>query len=431
MQTKPIAPDEWSLIKKFAFRFFFVFFILYIFLTPNDIIPYSYILHRLYMEPCNNFIAWVTINILHLAGPGTDHVIGTTDTTFGYLTILFISLTAFMGSVIWMITERKTANDKKRYDVLIVVLRYFLAITWIAYGSIKITRIQFPPIAPDILLKTYGNSSPRELAWAFMGYSSGFNYFMGLTEYAIGLLLFFRRTSLLGSILSFGALVNIMAFDYFFDVNVKLLATVLMLMTLFLLSRDIKRLINFLFFNKTTGDEESQSYRFKEQWKNKTLIILKYAFILYLLFFDLRGEFARAKKRGIGNQKPPLYGIYEVKTFIRNKDTVKLLADTTRWNKLIISSFNNAGVMLMNDSLKHFEFSLDTVKKKIELYVVADTANKYVFTYTRPKADMLIMQGNYKNDSLEIKLQQYDLNKFPLMNNHFRWIIDRRIKVKR
>jgi uncharacterized membrane protein YphA (DoxX/SURF4 family) len=433
MSQSDLALAEWTPIKKQAFRFFFIFFILYIFLNPNDIVPYSYILHRFYLQPCTNLIAWLSKDIVHIAGPATKFINGTTDTAFGYLTILFIFSVALMGSAIWMLTDRPARNDNKLYSLLIVILRYYLAITWIAYGSMKIIQLQFPPLTPVTLLQTYGGSTPRGLAWTFMGYSAGYNYLIGFTEYAIGLLLFFRRTSTLGSLLSFCALANIMAFNYCFDINVKLLSTVLMIMTLFLLSKYRVGLINFFWLNKIASPEDAAPYDFKNTWKNTTLLMFKFALILYVIFFDLYGDLTRAKQNGSGINKPPLYGIYNVKTFIRNQDTIKpLTTDTSRWNKLIVSSIpGNASVMLMNDSLKYLVVNTDTFKKEIVMHGEKDTLDKYTFTYSLPKADVLVIRGKWHDDSLEIKLQKYDLNKFLLINRSFHWIVDHQIKIKR
>lgn len=419
-----LASVEWSLTRKFAFRFFFIFFISYILLNPDAIIPYSNYIYTHYLIRCNKLIAWFTIDILHLASPGVDHSISTIDNTFGYLSLFFIVSIAILGSVIWTIIDRKTKNENRLYHLLITVLRYFLAAMWIAYGALKITRLQFPPLTPDTLIQTYGNSSPRELAWAFMGYSNGFNYFIGTVEIIAGLLLFFRRTSLIGNLIAFGALVNVIAFDYFFDVNVKMLASVLMLMTLFLLSKDITRLVNFFLFNKVTEQNNEPFYRFKNERKNTALIIFKCVFMIYLIISDLYVGFATVNKKGAGNQKPPLYGIYEVKTFIRNKDTIKSSADTNRWDKLIISLPGHAGIVFADNSLKHFVFHPDTINKKIEMYAEDDTTNKAFFGYTLSKTGVLAIQGKWRSDSLKIEFQQQNLSKLPLTGHHFRWVIN-------
>ena len=387
--VKPIDSNlsEWSLIKKQLFRFFFIFFILYIFLNPNGVVPYFYYLNVSFIQPFTNLMGWLAKDVLHIVNHSVTFYNGTIDTIFGYLTALFIFLVAIIGSFIWLLIDRRSSNYRKLYKVLIVILRYYLAVTWIAYGSMKIIGIQFQPLSPDMLLQTYGNSSPRGLAWAFMGYSTGYNYFIGFVECTTGLLLFFRRTTTLGNIIGLMILANVLAFNYSYGVNVKLLTTVLMAMTLFLLSKDISRLIKFFFLNKIVYPADDPPIRFKKKWNNVMLLIIKYAFIFYIIFFNLRADIARTKRGAFSTIKQPLYGIYNVTVFIRNKDTVKpLITDTTRWNKLIISSPpGKATLMLMNSSLENFVFKPDTAKKEISMYAAADTSNKYTFIYDRPK----------------------------------------------
>jgi len=418
-------PARWSVIKKLLFCFFFIFFLLYIFLNPNNIVPYSWYFQNLYIPTYTKFAAWLSKDVLHIVNPQVAFYNSTVDTVFGYVTILFIFSVSLMSSLVWVLAGKKTPDYSKLYSTLLLILRYYLAITWIAYGSIKIAGLQFPPLSPVTLLQTYGNSSPKDLAWAFMGYSTAYNYLIGLTEIGIGILLLFRRTSTFANLVGLIIFANVLAFDYIFQVNVKLLITVLMVMTLFLMSKDIVRLVNFFFLGKTVYPGVDQPPRFNTKWKNTTLRLAKYAFILFLIFFDLRGYFARARSFNARLKKPPFYGIYNVTSFIRNKDTLKpLTTDTTRWNKLAIATpEGTAVIMLMNDSATNFVFEPDTVKHRITLYVKTDTAGKYTFNYSRPATGRLLLRGKWHSDSLQIELQEYDINKFPLLRDRFRWIM--------
>ncbi|HZY36831.1 MAG TPA: hypothetical protein VFE53_09300, partial [Mucilaginibacter sp.] len=328
---------------------------------------------------------------------------------------------------IWTLTDRKTNSYPKLYNALIWILRYYLAISWLAYGAIKIARLQFPPLSPDTLLQTYGNSSPKDLAWAFMGYSSAYNYFLGITECIVGLLLFFRRTSTLGNFVALGILANVLAFDYTFDVNVKLLATMLMAMTLFLTTKDIARLANFFLLNKTVAPVNDSPLYFKDNWKNTALRIVKLTFIVFVLVFDLRGYLARARQFDGRREKPPLFGIYKIDSIYTDKTGLEALLPGTifQWTKLAISvPAGNACVSLTHDSLKYFAVSVDTAKKKIELKSKTDTSDRYTFFYSHPKDSILLLQGKWHNYSLTINLRELDMSRFPLLKRKFRWIID-------
>jgi len=89
MEHPDKAAKEWSPVKKLLFCFFFIFFMLYIILNPNDIIPYFYYVHKLYAGPCNAFIGWLAKDVLHIVNPAIRFYNGTIDTVFGYITVLF------------------------------------------------------------------------------------------------------------------------------------------------------------------------------------------------------------------------------------------------------------------------------------------------------------------------------------------------------
>ena len=65
------------------------------------------------------------------------------------------------------------------------------------------------------------------------------------------------------------------------------------------------------------------------------------------------------------------------------------------------------------------------------MYAEKDGLDKYTFNYSVVKGSTLILNGKWHSDSLRIKLQKYDLNKFPLINQKFHWIIDHQVKIKR
>ena len=433
MEQPDPGKAEWSLKKKLLFCFFFIFFVLYIFLNPNHIVPYSDFLNNIYIQPFADLTAWLAKNVLHIVSPAIKFYNGTIDSVFGYLSVLFIFLLAISGALIWLAIDKKARNYHKLYSALTVLVRYYLAFTMIAYASFKIIKIQFLSLSPEMLLQSYGNSTPRQLAWSFLGYSAGYNYFMGSIEFLAGILLFFRRTTTLASVIILGILANVIAVNFSFDINVKLYSIVLIMMALFLLSKDVARLFNFFFLNKIVYPSLDASLRFKKEWKNTALLAAKYVIILYVIFFGLRANFYRALVDRDSPVKPPLYGIYNVTAFIRNKDTIKpLTTDTTRWCKLIVSApKGNASIMLMGGSIRPFVFKPETAKGRIEMYAKSDTSDKYSFTYALSKDSVLVLQGRWHKDSLEIKFKQYDFNKFPLINHRFRWILDHYYRNKR
>jgi hypothetical protein len=423
MTTVTAEPLNWSTLQKIAFRFSMLFFLLYVFFEPNGVVPFSDAIFNFYIQPFHQLIPWLAAHVLHLARPVTVQETGSGDTAYDYLVMLLIVLLSTIGTIIWSITGRNTSHYNKLFYWLVVIVRYYAAITMVTYGSVKIIKLQFPSPSLGRLLEPLGSMSPMGLAWTYMGYSKAFNYFTGFAEFICGLLLFFRKTTTLGAIMLLVVAGNIMAINYCFDVPVKLLATMLVIMSVFLLLRDTNRLINFFFLNRDALPSNLSPHRFKTRWKNITLITIKYILVIYVVIGDLVSSLQSAQQYGDSAKKPPLYGIYNVDYFVKNMDTLApLVTDTTRWGKFIISRAGGVQIKLMNDSNKFYSLVPDTVKHKIVLNTYADTVHKFAFTYVMKKPDIMLLSGKWEQDSLHLKLRKLDTKHFLLLNRGFHWV---------
>ncbi|TSD65993.1 hypothetical protein FFF34_000920 [Inquilinus sp. KBS0705] len=422
MTTTVAEPAVWSGPRKVAVRFATIFFTLYVLLEPNGVLPYMDVVYNYYIIPINKLIVWTASHIFH-TGPVSFEPTGSGDTLRDYITYFLILAFAFIGALIWSLADRRARNYNNMFYWLTVIVRYYVAFTMISYGGVKVIKLQFAGPTPDRLLQTYGNSSPMGLAWTYMGFSDGFNYFTGMGELTCGLLLLFRKTATLGAVVGLVVAANIMAVNYCFDVPVKLLSTMLTLMCLFLLSKDAIRLVNFFFLNKTAQPANLSPHTFKKRWKNVSLTTVKYLLIAYTLYANISGDISAMSQYGDAAPKPPLYGIYNVQSFVRNNDTIPPLAtDTARWHKLTVSYSGGARVIMMNDSIKRYDFKIDTLKHTIVMNTYIDTLTKGYYTYTQPNKDVLLLKGKFHQDSLHIRLNRYDLKNFRLLNRGFHWV---------
>src|ERR1043166_18706 len=368
---------SWSFTQKILFRFFLILFLLYIFFNPNGVLPYSDYVFNFYIAPFHKLMVWIAKNILHLSYPITVFTNGSGDTTYDYVVIFFITAISLVGAIAWSVLDKRTKTYNKLYYWLCVIVRYYVAITMFSYGFVKVFKLQFPFFSADRLLEPYGNSSPMGLAWNFLGFSQGYNYVMGFAELSSGILLLFRRTTTLGALVTLAVAGNIMAINYCFDVPVKLLSTALVVMSLFLVAKDLNRLINFFFLNKPTQAANINPPVFRKKWQNILLGVLKYGLIVYVVFVNVQQALSAMKQYGDAAPKPPLHGIYNIETFVRNRDTLAaLVPDTTRWHQLIVSYPGYAFIRMMNDSTRGYAFNTDTTAKKIEMFSYEDTTKK-------------------------------------------------------
>ncbi|GAA4338831.1 hypothetical protein GCM10023149_49130 [Mucilaginibacter gynuensis] len=421
MQNTVTESAYWPLYKKVAFRFSLIFFLAFVVLNPNGVLLDA--LHVYYIQPVHSLVVWSGAHLLHLPKPITIFTNGSGDTTYDYLIILLISVTAGAGALIWSVLDRRVRNYNNLFYWLLVVVRYYVAISMISYGCVKIIKLQFPGPTPSRLLQSYGDSSPMGLAWTYIGYSTGFNIFTGLAEFICGIFLFFRRTTIMGALLGLVVAGNIMAINYAYDVPVKIVSTVLFVMCLFILSKDAGRLINLLVLNKPALAANMAPHTFKRRWKNITLCVIKYVLVIYIVVSNFYGDWEARSQYGETAKKPPFYGIYNVESFIRNKDTIApLKTDSTCWHKLIVSYPGYAQVKMTNDSISGYGMTVDTLKHTIKMELYGSNGNVTYFNYTEKKPDLLLLQGNHNNSVLQIKLRKYDLNNFILLRRGFHWV---------
>ncbi|MFD1139971.1 DoxX family protein [Larkinella insperata] len=425
MNQALVYPLHWNTAQKLAFRFFFVYFLFYVFPFPLENVPGSYYLTWFYNPAWNALVPWVGRAVLHLPYEITVFPNGSGDTTFNYVQVLCFATLSLTALVVWTVLDRKRANYNTLLYWLVVILRYYLAFTMFGYGFAKLFKTQFPFPPINRLLQPYGESSPMGLAWTFMGYSTGYNWFTGLGEVIGGALLLFRRTTALGAVILIAVIGNIVAINLCFDVPVKLYSFNLLLMTLFVLAAEGKRLINVLLLNRPSPALDVTPFRITRPFRLGRLVV-KTLLIGMVLFGNIRSGLEAMEVYGDEAPKPPLYGLYEVESFALNGDTLApVTTDTTRWRQVVVGGYNgfaNLTVRLMNDSLQRYAFEPDTATSKAIVYDRYDTAHKYQLAYQRPDTNSLVIRGCIRQDSVYARLKKQHVGQFLLVNRGFHWI---------
>jgi len=422
--------QPWSFTKKILFRACFLFLALFIFFFPSDVIPFLNPVYDFYSRPFNLFIPWVGRHILHLPYDITIFSNDGADTTFNYLVLLFILVCTLLGSFTWTLIDRRRSSYNTLHYWLTVFVRYYCAFTMFGFGLAKLYRVQFAFPSLSSLLQPLGTYSPMHMAWTFFGYSKAYNYFMGVLEVTGGLLLLFRRTTRLGAIFLLAVMLNVVFINYCFDVCVKIVSSGLVLMALFLLWQERRRLIDFFFRNRPVVAENEWVPRFNRKWINISAPVFKYLLIISTVF-SINWEIIGFKNDSGDNRiKSSLHGIYNVQTFVKNDDTLApLMTDTTRWRRLVITDRGSDGiyasVRVMNDSAKTYLLESDTIAKKITMYKVSDSTKKFYCTYSVTGKDSLHLLGKWNGDSVSVVLVKYNLDNFTLINRGFHFINER------
>ena len=416
---------SWSLPKKILFRFFFTLLVLYVFVNNNGAFLYADQLFYYPTEALHLIIPWFSAHILNYNYDFSIFPLGSGDTSYNYVQLLFLVLLSFSMTMVWSVIDHKRENYSVLYYWLIVLVRFYLAFMLMQYGVAKIIQLQFPQPHLSRLLQPFGDASPMGLAWTFLGFSKGYNLFMGIVEVS-SVLLLFRRTMVAGAFLSLAASVHVMAMNYFFDVPVKILSTTLVIMCLFILAPFMVSIGKFFFSEQTQELKIQKGPSYKKRWQLITAISFKYLIIVWTVCIMLASALSQQYGYGALAPRATLYGIYTVQVYkLNGKEILPLITDSTRWRQLVIDREGTARVRLMDDSFLSLDTKIDVAKKEIELQTRDEQANRYKFIYELRKDSTLILLGHMEKDSVAITLKQFDTKKFRLMNRGFHWINER------
>jgi len=185
-------------------------------------------------------------HILGLEDLQKIEITGSGDTTFDYVALFTFSLLSLLLAIGIYIFYYRILPIDKIFAGIIIYTRYGLGFILISYGLAKFWNGQFPGPGIASLEQVYGNFSPMGLAWRFFGYSETYKTFMGLAEIIPGVLLLFRRTSVLGALLAIAVTTNIVLVNFSFDVPVKLFSAHLLVFSLVILSPFAVDIFRFL-----------------------------------------------------------------------------------------------------------------------------------------------------------------------------------------
>ncbi|WGK66233.1 hypothetical protein [Croceiramulus getboli] len=400
---------QWTPWNKVLLRFLILYFGMYILFRFTGSLLFE------------SFLVWVGETVLQVDGRLEFFPTGSGDTTMAYVALFVQTAIAVLGTVIWTVLDRKRSSYNKLYYWFTVVLRIFLIFFLLSYGFAKIYKSQFPNPSLVRLLQPIGDMSPMGLAWTYMGHSEGFNLFVGLFEALGGILLIPRRTQLLGALVSMVVLFQIVLINFFYDVPVKPFSLHLFLMAAFLFAADAKRFIRFFIRNKQV---ESITYYHPVGNKTYHKSIFWFKIIaasLVLSLMSYQGYLGERSPYGDKREKPPLYGIWEVETFIKNGDTIPpLVTDDQRWRYLVIDWKDRAMVIYMTGKKDYVDFKVENDFSSVYLKNY-NWKSEYDFRMIHDE-DSLRLEGKLIGNDYIISVKEKDLKDFELINRGFHWV---------
>ncbi|MEM8963308.1 MAG: thiol-disulfide oxidoreductase DCC family protein [Acidobacteriota bacterium] len=388
-------------------RFLIAYFLLYMFPMPLGSIPGVNVFSQLYQRIWRLIVPPIGEHVFGV--DATTFPAGSGDTTFNYVQLAVFLVLALMIAGVWQWRARAVAVAARTWELFRIYCRFYLGAYLLYYGLVKVLPAQFPYPGPERLLNTIGETSPMGLLWTFIGASPGYQIFGGAGEAIGGLLLFWRRTTLLGALVSAGVLTNVVALNYFYDVPVKLFSSHLLLVAIILIAPDVPRLLSLLVLRLPTSPRVDTPV-FRDPVLRRFLAVGQTCLLLFFIISPLWSGYSRVTQSGLLAPTGELHGIYQVESFSHGDNASwTRVGINDKWNLLVFKRADGSGERLRGE--------IDT---EAETFTMKRDESESILVYRWLDDDTLELTGSLEDDELTVVLRR---DEEPLLTSRgFRWV---------
>lgn len=407
--NRPAA--AWTAYEKFLFRFIFLYFIIQII----PVHPSFYV--QLFSVRWTQLQYGDIFNLAHY----TPHFFSGGPT---YADWIIVALIALAGAAVWSWRDKSNNTDyNKLFYWLRVLARYRLAIALFTYGFIMLFPIQAPYPSISNLNTPYGDFTRWKLFAMSLGVVPSYEFFLGLVEVLLGLLLLYRKTASIASFIIIIVLGNVFVSNIAYEGGEDVYCLFLISLASVLLAYDAQRIVRLLILQKPTAPN-----RFKPilalPWQQYGRVALKTVFVLFFVIlygFKTSDGYADStyqypQTKGL----PGVTGIYNVTTFQLNKDTIAFSPnDPVRWQDVVFESWNtisirsNRPVLIDSNNVDRIH-SADADRR----YELEGSAARHYYSYTIDSAQQILTLENrnphYAGEKLVLHYERQGKNKLLL-----------------
>ena len=419
------AATAWHPATRVAFRFFGTYFTLYVLTTQMLqgilVLPVGEFPNLGELPPVRPVVSSVATHVFRVSSPLVITGSGSGDKTYDWVHAFTVLALSVLITVVWSALDRRREHYAPLQQWFRLFARFALGSTMVTYGMIKAIPLQMPAPGLTRLLEPFGHFSPMGVLWYSVGASRPYEIFAGCAELAGGILLFFPQTAMLGALICLADSIQIFTLNMTYDVPVKLFSLHLIVLSLFLLAPDARRLLNVLLLNRTA--QPSTMIPLGRTIRGRRIgLAAQVLFGVYLVAMNLNSAHAAWTQYGGGAPKSPLYGIWNIEQMaIDGQTRSPLTTDHDRFRRVIFDRPTQAAFQRMNDTFELYGAKVDTSAKTVTL-TRGTAASPGTFTYEQPSADVLVLTGSIDGRKMQIQARLYDRNNFLLVTRGFHWV---------
>ncbi len=416
------APAWVSGLGRLGLRTLCCYFLIYLFSFPLNRVPWIRWFASFYEGNWGRLVPWFAGRVFGVPAPRGG--MGSGDRVFDYVQLLLIFVFAVLAGIAWHAIARGRPISGRVLDAFRVYCRYCLAFVMIMYGWAKVFPVQMPHPGPDRLIQSFGDASPLGLLWTSIGSSPGYEMLSGSAEVVGGMLLFWRRTTLLGAIILAGVLVNVVALNFFYDVPVKLFSSHLLMVSLILIAPDAVRLASVVVLNLPAQPRVLRPYTSRRKWVLLGALGVKLSLIGYFGVYPAVQWYRMLTPLGMVGPKHALHGVYIVESFTRDGVADRDNEDADRWVRLGISwrgIRSTIGVQRATGVTARYALTIRDEDSEIDIRVF-ETTDTQALEFTLLDDERVRITGEFDGATIDATMRRSDESSSLLISRGFRWV---------
>lgn len=440
--TAPLPSNEdsvshrWSPWLRVCFRLGFCYFLGYCLLNGNATIFQSI---PVWGDKIQDFLAntlllpaqFLAQHLFHVPSPGDKiHPTGSGDTAINWIAHLILLVLALLAAGIWSGLDRR----RPHYQTLSAWLRFLIRLTlgfgMLTYGLVKLFPLQMPVPSMASLAEPLGMHSPMAVLWAFIGMNPVYEMICGTAELIGGILLLFRRTALLGALVTAFVVTNVVLYNFCFDVPVKLYSVHLLLLALFVTLPDAGQLIRFFWLHQPAAPTGIWVPPATRPWFRRTTIGIEVGFALLALGGSAYGALQSWRTTHAARVAPsPLRGVWRIDSATSvgadgNPSPHPVYsADHRPFTELDIDSNVRAAFRDDAGALSYFKTKIDPARHTVQF--IRPDSSTISFEAITPDTGHLTLTpiGTEAHTASKLSFSRVSPSGgYPLMNRGFHWI---------
>jgi len=403
--------------KTYLLRSGFAFIVLFAITLPFPL--YSFRTPGMYLQGLfESLNHWSGV---YLFGITTEFNAGVeSDTTGFYLHVFHLLFVAGVAACAWTFIARNDDKQQKVRYWFHVSASYILAFFLLKYGLDKIFKAQFYLPEPNTLYTPLGFLSKDILFWSTLGSSYSYSFFSGLLEVIPALLLFSRRTRMLGGCIALGVMLHVWMINFSFDISVKILSSYLLLLTIIVIAPYSRNLYRFFISEKVAP--EIPEVALVNTVKAVKMRALKALVILLMIFECLFMYVQNGQFNDDLAPRPKFHGAYHIVHAETQGDAQShYFGPISKIKRLFIHRRGYLILQFSDDSMQDYPLALNP---SANLIYVRTPQGPFAITILKKGKNSFDFQWKEANGFFTIHAQKQNLQSLPLLQNDFIWSTD-------